>query len=452
MISRAVLEKVCSPRLEQLQPWPAFDACRQLGRLARWWLRPEVLRLASSHDPTFSSLTSPDLPSLWGKTGSCWVVFVRKDGALPLLREAFLLPLRWRRGQDHARCMPEELRSLAEEVVSQVGERERWGLWPGEELYLDEAGSPGSLGLTYASGWASLSAGLILARKDLAPRTAVWASGVWGPDGLQEVDGLEAKLRLARDWSARWFFVPVWQVSSARRTLQEIGFTEMEVSGLEATNTRKPVDSLRAYLARLGGEPQAPDPADETGKQFEICKGYYQLLPYREPSARFFYRTHLLPTIAHRCRKEVSRNQQLTHLITIASDSNELILLAVRMLRAKRVLILYTPEYSKETQQTLEELKAAEEEAQSAPVAEVFTYGDDMEQTMLHHIRPFLDRVPLEQVVFDLTPGTKLMTLTLEHLGRREFPSSWLLYLKHRTPNGRPEPGAEFPLLWRAGE
>ncbi len=453
MIPRTILDRVCRRPLAGLQPAQAFDACRRLGRLARWWLRPEVLRLAGDHDPAFPELTSPEPPALSGKLGSCWVVFVRMDPALSLLREAFLLPLRWRQDEAHAPGLPLELRSLAETVVEQMGAGGLWGLWPGEELDLDRADSSGAMGLACASGWASLSAGLILARKNLRPRSEVWASGVWKADGLAEADELPAKLELARDWGVSRFFVPVWQMSQARQNLATHGIVGIEVDGLEATAARKPSEALRTYLSHLSGEPAPPDPADQSGKQFNVCKEYHKL--FTRQAGRAFYRSHLLPTIVQRCRQHLRLDWQPTHLVTVASDSSELILLAGRMLQPQKMLVLHTPEYKQETTQTASELALAEETGAIVLIPGQFPYEGDMERdgrAMLGHIQPFLAGVAQDRVVFDLTPGTKLMLLTLERLARRHFPGSWLLYLKHRTPDGRPEPGTEFPLLWRAGE
>jgi hypothetical protein len=472
MIPRSLLEQVCRHAPEQVQPWQAFAACRRLGRLARWWLPPEVLRRAGEHDPSYPDLTAPEPPPLSGQPRSCWVAFVRQDGTLPLLREAFLVPLRWRDGRDHAPCLPEELRLLADQVVSQVGGGQRWGLWPAEELGLDEAPAPGPLGLPCASGWAALAAGLLLARKGLLPRTGVWASGAWGPDGLQEVGDLPVKLCLAREWRARWFFVPTWQMHQARASLPETpGAAEIEIGGLEATSAHKPEETLRAYLYRLSGEPAVPPP-DDNGTQFDICKAYHQLLPFRQESARAFYWTHLLPTIIRCCRTHLVGTRELTHLVTIASDSYELIPLAARMFRVRRVLILHTPDYAREIESAHRALQPVDEDGEAITVVPGefafpgeavrsaheerggggFLLRNQMAREVCGHIQEFLAGVPQEQAVLDLTPGNKLMTLTLERLARNEFPGSWLLYLLHQTPNGRPEPGKEFPLLWRAAE
>src|SRR5260370_42471826 len=96
----------CATPLEQVGAGEACSLMRKFGPVARWWLRPEVLQRAADHQPAFrSSTVRPALPN---SLGSCWIIFARMKN-LPLLRPAFLLPLRWQADTEHDRGLPPPL-------------------------------------------------------------------------------------------------------------------------------------------------------------------------------------------------------------------------------------------------------------------------------------------------------------------------------------------------------
>jgi hypothetical protein len=79
-------------------------------------------------------------------------------------------------------------------------------------------------------------------------------------------------------------------------------------------------------------------------------------------------------------------------------------------------------------------------------------HNECMQADMQRHLAAFLAGVDPSRVVFDLTPGSRLISMTVENIARKQYGEGWLLYLRHTTPNGRVRPGAELPMLWRAGE
>src|SRR5262249_53784339 len=118
---------LCSREPGALPPAEAVELTGALGGLAPWWLCKEVLRLAAAEEPLFAPLTEwkPQLPSV---PGSCWIVYANEDtAALPLLRYAFLLPLRWVPGVPHSPQLPSRLAELAQRVARSLG-CSGWGL------------------------------------------------------------------------------------------------------------------------------------------------------------------------------------------------------------------------------------------------------------------------------------------------------------------------------------
>jgi hypothetical protein len=264
----------------------AFLACRDLDLLARWWLRPDVLRRAHEYDPSFPYLTSSKRPKLAKEPGSCWVVFVNRG--LGLLRPAFLLPLRWRRGQSHSPALPARLRTLADLVIQQLGGG--WGLWLADDLEEAECRLGNDLPFEFGSGWAALAGGLLLAREGLATDPDIWASGAWGENGLAGVTGLPAKLSLAVRWGAREFYLPAWLHPAARRWLDRRGMTGLRLGNLYAVSASRPREALGDYLSRLGVRPERPtlppDGPDENLLQHSVR--YHQSLPRGEEAQAFY--------------------------------------------------------------------------------------------------------------------------------------------------------------------
>jgi hypothetical protein len=443
----------------EVPPRRAFQLCRALGPVARWWLPRRFLRLAAEHNDSFPLLTSSARPELPREIGSCSIAFVN-DG-LPLLRSAFLVPLCWQEDCDHSPSLPDELRQLADRVVSQMvcpdWRCRHWGLHPGGPLR--DAGFPlADLPFHYSSGWAPLAAGLILAEEELPPDPDVLASGAWGDTGLTNVKHLPAKLRLALRWGAREFFLPAWRRPAAQRWLDRQGPSHLLLGSLYSAPPAQPRSALGDFLVRLGARPAPPrlDDPDALEQDLERCVRYYLLLP-RGPQAQDFYLSHLLPALALRCRKHVPTACRPTHLVTVASDSPELVALAARFLGVERVVALHTPDYRGKADAAADYLTRRDGDnrpltrATGAPPKSI-SHNEAMPGDIHRHLLECLVGVDPAGVVFDLTPGSRLISMTLEKIARRHYPDAWLLYVQHTTPNGRIRPGAEMPMLWRAGE
>lgn len=211
------LEPLLTRPIEGLKTFHAVAAALELGGLAAWCLRPEVLRLATEDDaiPQDCRERWDQAGALPASHGACCIAFARPpDWNWPLVRESFVLPLQWVKDQSHQTFLPRKLIDLADNVLRDLRVPETWGLqWPLSLKYLDAREIP----MACESGWASLAAGLQVASLGGRSDPRVWASGSWDwQDGIRPVSHLDRKLQIAGEYNVRQFFVPDSQVDEAR--------------------------------------------------------------------------------------------------------------------------------------------------------------------------------------------------------------------------------------------
>jgi hypothetical protein len=447
----------------------SWELCRKMGRLAHWWLRPEVVATARRFAPGSSALRLGEPLELPEKLGDCWIVF-RTGRSRKQFRPACLLPLSWRPGRGHSPVMPRRLALLADRVLADIKLGNDWGLHPADELQI---GSPRSRGAEYlshvnvrcSSGWAPLAAGLFARAEGLLPQKNVWASGAWNEFGLADVQGLEPKLELAASWpdgsagartDAIAFFVPPWRAGKASAWVDEHAPGRVEIDILDATPDRDARKALNRYLAKLLACPAAPVPgAPDEEEQFARCRDW---LLHQPPSVglesreRSYYRSHLLPGIIRRMSDRVRTTApagfEATHLATIVSKNHELTMFSAPALRVQYCLLLHTPDGD----MPVRARKCAEylQTQDITCVVRAFDAGLDMESQISAEIAAFTRGVPPELVVIDLKPGTKKMTYAQSRAAR---PGNWIFNLEGGfRDDGRSIPGAERPELWRAAE
>jgi hypothetical protein len=451
-ITNDLLRTVCAP---PFTPKRAYDACKALGVLGKWWLRPETLRAAHQYNSNFPSLTAPPNINDLGGPGSCWVVLrlsPKTDLAelqLPLLRQAFLLPLRWELGP-HSPHLPAELKSLGDRVVESLHEYLRpdrsWGLHLADLPKMDRVCLGQGLKFSWDSAWAALAGGLITHDLGLHPDPGVWASGAWKHHGLAHIDGLAEKLALAAEWKAKVFFVPAWQQDEARSWVDKEATDQLDLGALAAPAEPDAFATLNHYLARLAKVPPRPEGEGREEEQaFQRCKEYYRI-QIDSDQTRAFYWSHLLQPITRRVREKYRKlpvSKTFTHLITIVSPSNELAVLAPLVVQAKHCLLLYTPDL----------LPQARECEKHLPGVRCkfawFHQGPDQDRHMADAVEAFTSNVPVDEVVLDLTPGTKMMSYSLSRTAKA---GNWLFfldakYLHDRSAHRRPDPDSESPDL-----
>lgn len=444
LVDSDFLRGCCGPPVDGLTLGRALEPAVKLGGLAPLWLRDEVLRLAAEGYPQFRTFWTrpPRLPSTHG---ACWIILANRDqDHLPLLRPAFLLPLRWVQGQDHSPQLPPRVAELAVRVVESLARpesvgRSGWGLHLSSEDAIDNL-DLSELDLDCESGWAPLAAGLILAAEGGRPDPHVWATGKWDVQGgIGAVGHLDAKLGLARAAGVTDFFVPTSLVKHAEDWVRLNRADDLRIGEL-VSGQRNPRDALREYLAKLDAPPAVSDP-------FASRKAYY----LRHLQAKEYYWNCLLPEIIQ-MRQEQVRAQWPTwspsHMVTIVSGSPELVLLGVQAVGAHNCLLLHTADNDGLMRQIR---KLLEEKAVQCMPAQ-FEDGDGMMVQMQDHVRRFAQATGESvDLTFDMTPGNKLMSLSLARLAPR---GSSMLYVRHRfnAELKRAEPGTEKIERWIAGE
>jgi hypothetical protein len=437
MIGRTALARP----VEGLTPAAAAEVCAGLGALARWWLDDAVLHLAAR-----APGLPPDEAGWWAKVpplpagpGACWAVFAAASPGPSLLRPAFLLPLRWAADAGHSPRLPCGLRDLAERAVATLQPGRRFGLRLDDELERDGV-DLSAAGLDCGSAWAAVVGGLVLLGEGGEPDRGVWATGAPTADGgVGPVGGLAEKLALARARGARLVFVPEAQVEEACALAGGLGVAPLRAGA----DVRR---GLAPYLAEL----DAPPPRDESDAGRARRADYYLRQASRAPArADAYYRSDLLPSIAARCREQAAALPWPAPpplLVTIASDSPELTLIAVTALCPRRVLVLHTDD---DRGRGLRDA-ALGLLVRAAGVVEAAAFADRDEPGagLAGAVRSFAAGAAPAELAFDLTPGHKLMSLALALAVAP--PGSWLLYLRHERAGRFVCPFSERLLAWPA--
>lgn len=422
--------------------------------LARWWLRSEAIAAAGCSMQAVRNCS--ELPS---EVGSCWIVLAQESsGQFPILCDAMLLPLKWTRGCRHSNALPASLRGLADRVVESLsGDREfaregqqRWRL----ELNQRVLGSGYSLsGLNtfrFESGFASLAAGLLLAVEGGRPDCRVWASAVWADGSLGPVDHVGAKLDYARELGARAVFLPsledpaVHTWLTASRQSPDVRVFSLSREGSSAATVRA---WLKDYSRELGMEPDRNDPMPVR------CQHYFRLTSKQEK--REYYCRAFLDDLAANGRgrwNPSSPSPTIKCLVTIVSRNPELVLLAAKLLEADQCLPLFfdgDKEIKGHVEWLTEKFKQLCPGIHLHPPKPIDAAKESlMTGALASAVWSHIDTTTSpSEVCFDLTPGTKLMTVAMALAAK---PQSWLLYLSHRFVEQDVDPATIAPLLWQA--
>lgn len=440
-------------RLDQSGPMTAArcrNAVHALGELAPWWLEDSVLLKAMIADPDVRKDTK--LPQGEGQVN---LLLVRPGArGISLLRDTVVLPVRWTASTATDSRLPLPLVKLSEAILDQLHEdpavkTSSWQLHMGVNVDLSQLTADD---FRTASAWAPLAAGLLLAARRLTPEPAVWATGAWDQrGGVAAIEGLDAKLAAAAALGARVIFVPAANAPEAR-TWCSSHAPHLKLHFLPADAT-EPQRALEPYLSIMGHPP--PLPRDESDEDMHRCVTYYQLLPNRDERRTDFYFSHLMSTLVTRHRQDVHVRWpgcRPEHLVTVVSESPEMVTLNAQVTGARRCLLLCSKPGTRTMMpflhRIMEHLKAQGVEC----VPGWFDLGTH--QSLLHQFDTLTARflpvgVDPKAVVYDLTPGKKPMTLALAQLAR---PGQWLLYLDHVfSPERRAEAGTEAFELWQAG-
>lgn len=433
------IEQRCGRDPERLTPFEASELALEFDWLACWWLRRDVLERATEAAGIPGELAAcwSRQPTLPAEPGACWVVVANQAYGPSLLRDAFVLPLRWVEDAADDLRLPPKLRSLAERVRLVLDKDEAlptstrpasgWGL----TRHAPEGQPPDLSGLRrleWESAWAPLAGGLITAAHGARPDPGIWASGAWIEGHIESVEGLGAKLATARTWSARMCFLPDRQITAV---------SPAPPAGLELgplrSDTGKVLAALDEYLLALAVPPDAQAPRQH--------RQQYYLRLRDDKRARAYFVERCLPEIAAETRHQlrVQLEPSPAELVTFASDSPEVIALAVATIQPRRCLVLHTPDYAAWAAEAIRLCGQAGCEFQTAAV-ERNERPSRFTTSAREAIEAFVAAdADSSTLAFDLTPGPKDVALALAmEVAPAESP---LLYFAHTMgPGKRPVP------------
>ena len=418
-------------------PASCFDLVCHLGPLARWLVRPEILDRIwdwrrthwQEHERPASlrPISAADLPT---EPGGCWPIFVTTDAVhRDVLREAFVLPLRWVRSGDDAGAdpLPTSLADEAERVLAAVMDRRpgappastppassrpawslRWA-WSGP-AHAGGHAPDALLGgvLACSSAWTALAGGLVSALRGCPVDGGVWASAAW--EGRpRAVGGLETKQALAAELGGHVLFAATGDAAST------------DPSGVERRALVNDPDwpiALRDYLAALIRQPADEAPLSDWGRYHDFVR---DTLEDRDLALRI-YRDRCIPGIIamwHQ-RDEVGPPSPC-RLIAVVGLQSTLVELIVRFLRPTACLLLMTGETAKAAAEACAELEAtlpADDPRADVrrtaliprPIRDRFapdSLATDPE------IAAFLDAASDGPLLVDLTGGKKSLSMTV---------------------------------------
>lgn len=463
------------------------NAAQALGGLAPFWLNDaacsELAKLSSDYD----SITDERSRQLSADLGACWIVVVSNEKHRRFLRPAMLLPLKWERSQSDDDRLPQDVLRVAREVRASLKSRQlntdEWGLRLSPQLgsqvpnlrQLDESDPTNFAPMTAGSGWTAIAAGLLVAALDCHCDTKIWATGDWQladnsrAGGIAHIDCLPEKIQLAHEWKAKRLFVPSTQVDEAQAIVRQLN-SELEIDELKSG-----VSDLREALARYEDQLAIPPKRhpSEPPKEALLRMGKYFLARPTDgrPSNEWrfkadrYYSKELLPLIIDQLREQDRPVSEGCHLVTIVSGSPDVIRLTAGTLLPSRILLLYTsdkspsgdPHAADARPKLVNELLTELKNGSHGPVdvqAAAFETSGSMWDRIPELVRAFETESGAEpqSVVFDLTPGTKEMTLVLCQRAARK--GSWLTYLRHDQDeiSKRAVPSTERLVFFAAGE
>lgn len=443
---QACLEKLLRLSPEEITPIAAADLCRKLGGLATFLLHPSILDKAGRCLPKV--FREAEAMSYVAKLkGACWVVAVTHTGQEFLsFNDAIVLPVQWRNDwEKEDGQLPQGLKTLANEVRKQFASPQQtgrnWTLHPIQGLELARLPQKVLEGC-YKSAWAPLAGGLLLAMRDGLPEPSVWATGAWNPcHGIESVEGVEKKLRVAARFGAKVFFLPDVNKNQVQKLAADHGI-ELDVF-LSQTGPEGPRKTLQGFLDRFE---HLADQSDSAEKRAE---SYLRIRDARQ--ARQYYGSHILLELADKHRAGLASQLAASPcrtLVTVVSKSPELVYLAHAVLRPHTSLVLYD-ESDGDIRQVIPEVQEwlgrdtnCRAELLRFPYVENIA---ELTRTFQQLLREQFDAGDGKGMIIDVTPGKKAITLALIAAAP---PDARFLYWHHTQKNGRSIPFKEQPEIF----
>lgn len=422
-----------------------YGLAHDASELATWLLTKETLERAAQYaeemlnnpqEADYRLRAVPEPNPKWAQT--CVVAVQSDPSKYPLLKAAFAIPVRWEltaNAQEFYDDLPKHLQRRAQELLKNLDEnatqsasqhrksgnkewRLRLGLPNCEKYFFDFENFQGD------SADASLMACWILAKSKGKGKVTVWASACFD-GGFKPVDKIEEKIHCARSHGAKTFFVAATQ--NVSKPIEGVKVETLHNDSIY------PIPSLRPLLRELIVPPDDYEKySNETpnGRSafYEDATGYRKLLEKELANpleSSRFYSEKVLPHLAREIRENLQNDPQKHSqlgsfpannyaLITIFSGSPELIELAMKVFAPKFCLILYTRSNETKLKGYLEN---HQELFQQTHIDKCLIEEEQVEEQLLKlpvDVTEWVNQHAECRMIVDLTPGTKLMTLTLK--------------------------------------
>lgn len=416
-LDEAFLSRQCSSLLTYADGIRANRIAATLGPLAPLWMTPAALRVARMEQAPWR------LPATV-RPGAFHALIVSR-GLFPVLRPAFVLPLRWGRDREHSRRLPAGLAEHADAVLAahradaERGSPGQWG------LSLDFQSTPefdlSGLEIDGPSAMAAMFAALDLAVADIGAIGNVLASMSCVGDRWSRVEGVEAKLDAALSAGAERVFLSdgnkkdgeAWEASRGRSGF--VGYVRAEASLRE---------SLTQFLKELEAPPPPTAPLDDHADYYERAMTGRP----RGNARRDYYLRTLVEPLARKCGDDPGvrgiRRPVRCLIGCIAPGMPPTVSLVARLLQPEIVRLVHSPLEDEKDGQLEGDVKAILEHIRGeAGVRSVEPLPLDIVKLPLHElaaeiVRQFaalrIDGDDAEgSVVVDITNGPKRLPLAI---------------------------------------
>lgn len=409
---------------------------------ARYWMTRETRAdLARCHGVT--GLDGPhSLPDVPGAAVVWCVLIEPPDDLLP----AVPLLCRWRENEPDSPAVPPPLLKLAGAIRRQMSSLVRgrqFGLTVGfadtDLSRFDDSA------FTTDSGLLALAAGLMSAAVGVRIRNDVAFSAAWDFDTARwkRVDGVQQKVCSAAAFGIRRFLLPEENASAV--TAPE----GMTVSALPEPGAGEPVAGLASAVAVLARELLMPPTAIATDEELAAAGRYYGLLVGTDRNrAEDYFLDTIAPYVCARERGGLASDGQTgpgeaSVLVTSYTGGYGQLGVTAGVIRPAKVLLLHN--------RALRPAQGFVERIRNLTEAEVLVecYDTSLEGTPERLAEDILNRLTRADagrpVVFDLTPGRKMMTLAMFRAAQRA--GGLACYLM--SPGDRVDPTNMRLLLWK---
>ncbi len=399
-------------------------------------------------------------------------VVLKQSERWPLASPAFLLPLEWVPG-DHFTAIPKTLSDVADQVVECMRQSPRlleqltasdqqdilsqaWGLrWsPAAWEHVDLSAAS----LSPESAWAPLAIGFASAVLQQVLDADLFATGHWdATKNLWQVgpETLPDKLNAGLGAGKTLFVVPsqnVPRVDGYLRTVSSEQVANPPITiGLADSNQGDLYEGVMAAVMQAGLEPDVAAP--------KASRVDYYLTRGTNQQADDFYRRNLLNSIAAERRSDLERsklkNWQPEHLVSIVSNSDVLIQLAVLIFRPKQLHLIYTRDGQvsfgmHKRFMALENWLMQEQQLISSGNMHEKAIDDDLLELpeLAKYVANLSRGAGRTDVLVDATPGKRAMSLAmLEGVKKGDRVLCWW-HDTHKATR-RPIPFSEKVLLWQ---